>query len=70
MNVPIIDRYNHPHFMKPRVLKVDLKELLIKCTSKAQFRHIGGNTYYQNEGISRGKIIRSSFRKFHIEKEF
>ena len=56
--------YNHPTLMKPKMSKQDLKELLIKCTTKAPFRHIDDNVYYQTEGIAMGKFIRSHFCKF------
>ena len=79
-NVPIIETieiilencYNNSILEKPKIPKQILKELLIKCTMQAPFKHIDGNTYYQTEGIAMGSPLGPTFANFymcHIENQ-
>ena len=58
--------YYHPTLIKPKILKQDLKELLIKCTTKSPFRYIDGNIYYQIEGIEMGSPLGPTFANFYV----
>ena len=57
--------YNHPTLIKPKMLKQDLKELLIKCSTKALFKQIDGNIYYQTDGIAMRSPLGPTFANFY-----